>query len=293
MEKPQNAGNIDHKNSGTSQLTRRLPSRLQSGASSGVFGKEKIVFPFLLATLTGTLLGVCLLFLFKVQPSASIVSANSPAAESGEQELVSAEAELPGVSLFAMQIGVFKERARAEALQAAVADKGVGTVVRGEGPFQVFTAVTADKAAAQPLEAELKKLEIQHYAKEFLIPARSGRMIGVGEAGAKAVTEGLKQELQVATSAMQLSVLTSINAEQKSSIQEAFSKLEAERKNVLSILDKGKRSEEKAILENMHRSLAEAIDALKAETGMFAVQVKVTAFYLGYESLVSKLLKSV
>ncbi|TCP59678.1 sporulation related protein [Tumebacillus sp. BK434] len=294
MDKPQINVHIKSKSTSKADACTRFPSRLQRGLKSSA-GKGRILFPLLLATLTGVLLGVCLLLLFKGQTASGIVSATSPdapAAQPGGVPAFGAEAELPGVSLYAMQIGVFKDRARAEALQAAVADKGVGTVIRGTEQFQVFTAVTADKAAGKQLEAALKDLEIQHYPKEFIIEARSGKLTGVAEADAKTITTGIAKELQLAAAIMPLALEPSPDASKAKALAPELAALDGELKNWQTILAKANRTEEKVLLEKMHGSLSEAVKAVQEGRGMFAAQVKLTAFYLGYESLVSNLLKS-
>ncbi|ARU63287.1 hypothetical protein CBW65_21605 [Tumebacillus avium] len=295
MDKPQVTVHIKSKNAAPADTYTRFPSRLQRGLQSST-GKGKIVFPFLLATLTGVLLGVCLLLLFKGQTSTGVVSATSPDAQAAQPgggiPAVSADAELPGVTLYAMQIGVFKDRARAESLQAAVADKGVGTVIRGTDQFQVFTSVTADKAAGKQLEAKLKELEIQHYPKEFIIPARTGKMAGVTDADAKTITAGIAKELQLASTVLPLALQPAPDAAKAKAFVPELASLDTELKNWQSILAKANRAEEKALLEKMHSSLSEAVSAVQEGKGMFAAQVKLTAFYLGYESLITNLIKS-
>ncbi|ASS74938.1 hypothetical protein CIG75_08045 [Tumebacillus algifaecis] len=299
MDQSQVTINIKSKTASTPTSSTRYPSRLRRGLKNRK-GKDKdkgqIVFPLLLATLTGILLGVCLLLLFKGQTTAGDVSATSTDAtnttRNGQMTDVSGEADLPGVSLYAMQIGVFKDRARAEALQKAVSEQGVGTVIRGTDQFQVFTAVVTDKAAGAKIEAKLKELGIQHYPKEFIIPARSGKMEGLTEADAKKMADGLDHALQLAAAVMPLAIEEAPDAAKASALQSELTKFDEDLKTWQSMLTKANRSEEKALVEKMHSSLAEAVRAAQGQKGMFAIQVKLTAFYLGYESLLTNLLKS-
>jgi cell division protein FtsN len=60
---------------------------------------------------------------------------------------------------FTIQVGVFKEKARAEALAAQLKGKGFAPAVSGEGPFNVRVGSYADRAEAEKAQARLRDEE--------------------------------------------------------------------------------------------------------------------------------------
>jgi cell division septation protein DedD len=62
---------------------------------------------------------------------------------------------------FTIQVGVFKEKARAEALATQLKGKGFAAIVSGaaEGPFNVRVGSYADRAEAEKTQARLRDEE--------------------------------------------------------------------------------------------------------------------------------------
>jgi DedD protein len=91
---------------------------------------------------------------------AANVPAPSPAAATGAPAATSAPAADAGGG-FTIQVGVFKEKARADAIAARLKSKGFAPGVSGtaDGPFSVRVGHYADRAAAERDQARLRDEE--------------------------------------------------------------------------------------------------------------------------------------
>ena len=193
---------------------------------AGGAGKGRIFLPALLAVITGVLLGMCLLVVFKGQSDTSALAAPSTpggqvtAAASGTDKTntttgIAGKAAVPGVTLYAWQVGSFTDRTPAEKQQNEHAQKGVQATIRGTGPFQLFAGVAIDKNAGAAIASELQKLQVPFYAKEFKIEARQGTIKGLPDAEAGQIAQALSNELKLAESVLPLSVTEKRDSEEQ------------------------------------------------------------------------------
>ena len=88
------------------------------------------------------------------------VASNLPAAAPAPAAATPAPAAAPA-GAFTIQVGVFKEKARADALATRLKGKGFATSVSGgaDGPFSVRVGSYADRAAAEHDQTRLRDEE--------------------------------------------------------------------------------------------------------------------------------------
>jgi len=272
------------------QSNHHLPSWFRPRMT---IGRKQVLLPLLLATITGVLLGVCLLVLFKNQTTEAIVTTVPPAAQpapaSSGTTAVKGKAETEGVAMYAWQLGVFQEKAQAEKERQAFESKGLVVTLRGTGPFQLLTAVAPDKKAGAVLEGELKKLNVHYYAKEFKIFPQQGLIHGLKDPEAQAVAASAGQALKLAAEVRQWTLTAGADA---SGLQKRRSAVETELADSKALLEKAARTEEAAALDMMSRTLTGALDAVTSGRPPLEVSGKLTSFYVLYENLTSKMIRN-
>jgi len=114
----------------------------------GTWNRRSLWLPLLLASVTGVLLGVCLLILFKGQANEPVVTnipAPSDAVKQAQAAAVKGKAATPGVTLWVWQLGLFQEKGPAETEQKTLESKGLTVTLRGAGPYQLIGGVAPDK----------------------------------------------------------------------------------------------------------------------------------------------------
>jgi len=249
--------------------------------------KKQLVLPFLLASLTGVVLGVCLLILFKSQSAQPIIE-TIPAPQAGAGQAaangVFGAAELPGVSLTVWQVGVFSEQAKADQERTALAQKGVTAVLRGTGPIHLFAGAAPDKKAGEALGTKLTELKVNHFVKEYGIAPLSGVIEGVPEAEAKQIELLLSQEVKIAEE------LFKADSAGGKALRDRWSALAADAKTAGESLGKAGRGEQAAALQLLHQQLGEAAAAAHENKGVLDVQGRLIQFFVSYESLGTKLI---
>ena len=257
-------------------------------AGSDAAGRRSLLLPFALATVTGVLLGVCLLILFKGQQSEPTVSIIPPAAASANgQQVKGATVQASGFSLFAWQLGSFPEKLKAETAQQQFAAQGVQTTIRGAGPYQLFAAVAPDKQAGRPVETELKKRNIAFYAKEFKVEDRTGGMAGLKEADGGKASAALSRATELAGQTVQ-AALTGTGAP---AMAEGLVSLQGEWKAVHDALVQAGQKEHAVQWEGLYKQLTNAVEAAQGGQGLLAAQGPLSAFYISYETLTSQLIR--
>lgn len=263
---------------------------------TGSGGKTQIFLPALLAVITGVLLGMCMLVVFKGQASQPPSLAAKPpgqatAPASADQATPPASApagqvQLPGVTLYAWQVGSFGEWNKAEVHSQELNKKGVQAAIRKSGPFQLFAGVAADKNAGGLIASELQKKQVSFYAKEFKIEPRQGTIKGLQDAEAGQIAQALSNELKLAEALLPIAVSDKRDAEKVKALGSQVSAVDL--KNQVAMLEKAGRTEQSANLQAMHKKLTEAAMALTTP-GILGAQSKLAAFYVSYESLVGEL----
>ncbi|MCX7571401.1 hypothetical protein OS242_15735 [Tumebacillus sp. DT12] len=249
--------------------------------------KKQLVLPILLASLTGVVLGVCLLILFKSQAAQPIVETiPAPQAAAGQPaNSVYGAAELPGVSLTVWQVGVFSEQAKVEQERTTLAQKGVTAVPRGTGPIHLFAGAAPDKKAGEALGTKLTELKVNHFVKEYGITPLSGVIEGVPAADAKQIERLLSQEVKIAEA------LLKADSAGGKALRDQWSALAADAKTAGESLVKGGQQENAAALQLLHQQLGEAAAAAHENKGVLDVQGRLIQFFVSYEILGAKLVK--
>jgi hypothetical protein len=249
--------------------------------------KSKIFLPIGLATLTGVLLGICLLVLFKGQSEGPTVT-TIPAPAGAHAAVAAAAAELPEASLYAWQVGVFQERPKAEEVQKEIEAKGIPVSLRGTGPYQLFAGVAPDKKANSLLEAELNKQKVVYYVKEFKVPAAKCGIAGVKDADAKLIESTLRKEAKLADDLLN-AVLTAQDKARMEALHGQTSTLGAEIKSVQTLLSKAGLKDQAALVDTMHGALVDA--GTSALSKPVAAEGKLALFYVRFEELSGKLIQ--
>jgi cell division septation protein DedD len=98
----------------------------------------------------------------KAGPGGPVGSAQPPRVASNLPPSTASGAAPPPAATaggFTIQVGVFKEKARAEALAAQLKGKGFAPSVSGEGPFSVRVGSYADRMEAEKAQARLRDEE--------------------------------------------------------------------------------------------------------------------------------------
>jgi hypothetical protein len=295
MDKPQvTVGTNRQVSDNTYGQFRSLPPRMGSEGGKDFFswmtgsGKTRIFLPALLAVITGVMLGMCLLVVFKGQ-SVETPALAAPATSNGQATTpsVAGKAQVPGVTLYAWQVGSFTDRAPAEKQQKEFEQKGVAAVIRGGGPFQLFAGVAADKNAGAAIGSELQKLQVAFYAKEYKIEARQGTIAGLEDADATQVSGMLAGELKLAEGLLPLAIQDKRDAEKVAAISKQIAAVDVKKHTAL--LDKAGLTEQSAGLSAMHQKLTETAQAL-SQPGLLSAPNKLASFYVTYESLAQKLI---
>jgi hypothetical protein len=317
MEKPQiklqwdrQTSNRPHETSTLSSDTREslpvLQGRTQreetGGWISALFrrnasgNKVKILAPLLLATVTGVLLGVCLLLLFRSQsaePTVTTVQPTSAPTHSAAASKVQGAAQLPGQTLWTWQLASFKDQPAAQKAQQEFATKGIHATMRQIGStYQLLIGVAADKKSGAALETVLKNMKIGYYAKEYPIEARSGFISGLKDGEAKTLTDGLAKETKLATDTMQQAQQEKPNATAVAALKQRGDSLLSEEKGWHNTLVQAGLYGEAAQLDTMHKQLTDSITALQTPGNLLNAQSKLAAFYVDFESLSGQLVKS-
>ena len=301
MEKPRINLNYDaslNKDDSRERIPSFIPRAFRSRKGAGGTWRERLsgqggtarralLLPFSLATITGVLLGVCLLILFKGQSSEPAVSIIPPPAVAQAGTLANGTVKASGFSLFAWQLGSFPEKAKAEAAQAQLSGQGVQTTIRGEGPFQLFAAVAPDKKAGLPVETELQKLKIPFYAKEFKMADRMGAIAGLKEADARKAAAALERATGLAGQAM----LAALAGAGDKALVDGLNALQGEWKAVSGALVQAGQKEQAAQWDNLYAQLTNAVGAAQGGQGLLAAEGKLSAFYISYETLISQLIR--
>ena len=245
-----------------------------------------LLLPFSLATITGVLLGVCLLILFKGQQSEPAVSIIPPPAVAQSGMPANGAVKASGFSLFAWQLGSFPEKAKAEAAQTQLSGQGVQTTIRGEGPFQLFAAVAPDKKAGLPVETELQKRKIPFYAKEFKMADRTGVIAGLKETDAQKAAATLGKAAGLAAQAMQAALAGTGGK----ALGDELAALQGEWKAVSGALVQAGQNEQATRWDDLYKQLTHAVEAAQGGQGLLAAEGKLSAFYISYETLLSHLI---
>lgn len=254
--------------------------------------KTRIFLPVCLALLTGLLLGICMLLLFKGQAGEPVATKVPPAGNAAPNPTAQGAAELQGASLYVWQLGVFQEKNAAQKAQTDFAAKGVHASLRGDGPFALFAGVATDKAAGAKLEKRLREHKIDYYAKPYPIEGRKGMIGGLGEAGAQQATTALNGSLTLAQDVLQAAMLS--GAPDTQTVQNLRTRLQASQKQLASLqksLSQAGLAEEAKQAEQLGGQLAGAVGAL-TDAGHPDVQKSLTAYFVSYESLIGKLVKT-
>jgi cell division protein FtsN len=92
----------------------------------------------------------------RVASSGLSAPAPAPAATAAAPPPVAAA---PSAGGFTIQVGVFKEKSRADAIAARLKDKGFAPTVSGDGPFNVRVGSYSDRAEAEKAQARLRDEE--------------------------------------------------------------------------------------------------------------------------------------
>ncbi|MGB8955853.1 MAG: hypothetical protein WCC10_10805 [Tumebacillaceae bacterium] len=291
MDKPRINLNLDaslKKDDGRERNPSFIPRAFRSRKGAGGTWRKRftgqggtahraLLLPFSLATITGVLLGVCLLILFKGQQSEPAVSIIPPPA---------VEVKVSGVSMFAWQLGSFPEKAKAETAQAQLSVQGVQTTIRGEGPFQLFAAVAPDKKAGLPVEMELQKRKIPFYAKEYKIAERTGVITGLqGADGQKAAAT-----LGIAAGLADQAVQAALAGTGDKALVDELTALQGEWKAVSDSLVQAGQKEQAARWDDLYKRLTNAVEAVQGGQGLLAAEGRLSDFYISYETLISQLI---
>jgi hypothetical protein len=273
----------------------KLPQMSWRGRTTQGRGRH-LLFPAALATVTGVLLGVCLLVLFKGQEARpTVTTVPAPKTQPGmtaQGSVPQSAVTVQGQTLFAWQVGSFGDRGAAEKMQGELQGKGVQTSIRGTGPFQLFAGVAADKPAGKPIEGELQSLGVAFYAKEFRIAPKQGGVEGLKEAEAKALGGYLDKVGQLAGELLPLGVAATTDAAQAKSVQERIKALEPEQKQLQAALQAAGQKEAAGALEALQQKLSQAADRVAGGGKLLEVQAKLTAFYVQYEAVIGQLVKA-
>jgi hypothetical protein len=246
---------------------------------------RKLVLPFLLASLTGVLLGICLLILFKGQSQTPIIETISAPGKTQAASATYGKAELPGVSLTVWQVGVFSDLSKAEAEQINLGQKGVKVAMRGNDPVHLFAGAALDRKAGSALEAKLQELRIPHFVKDYQIAAISGVIQGVSDGEAKQIEALLNQDVKIAQD------LLLGDPEKAKENETRWNGLSNDAKAVEKLLDKAGQHELGDSLHALHQTLGETIAALQENKGVLDVQGRLVQFFVNYESLGSNLIQ--
>ncbi|PWK06259.1 hypothetical protein [Tumebacillus permanentifrigoris] len=256
-----------------------------------VGAKPAYLLPALLAIVTGVVLGVLLLVLFKDQstePTITTIPATPGQARSGPE--VKGAAELAGQSMIVWQLGSFPDAAKAAQAQKDFTNKGIASVIRGTGPFQLYAAVASDKKTGAVFEAELNQRKVTFYAKEFKIPARQGYIANLKDAEAHAVVQGLQAEAKLGLDAMALLTSAKPDADKLSALKTALTQQSADQKSWHALLLKAGLQEEAAQCDTLHKQLEAAVGALSGTPNLLDGQAKLTAFFVAYETFTEQLI---
>jgi hypothetical protein len=285
MEKPQINLQWDRQSSNRPQESLEQPG-----------DKVKIIAPVLLATVTGVLLGVCLLLLFRGQstePTVTTVPATTTPTSQGTTPVVKGAAQLPGQSMWTWQLASFTDQAAAQKEQQGLAAKGIHATMRQIGStYQLLIGVAVDKKSGAALETVLKKMKIGYYAKPYSIEAKSGAIQGLKDSDAKVLSTGLAQEMKLATETMQLAQQEKPNGKAVAALKQKLDAMQEQEKGWHNTLAQGGLTGEAALLDTMHKQLADGITALKTPGNLLAAQSKLVGFYVDFESLSGQLVKS-
>ncbi|KEO82688.1 hypothetical protein [Tumebacillus flagellatus] len=251
------------------------------------------LLPALLAVVTGVVLGVLLLVLFKDQaaePTVTTIPA-IPGQTSGTPAVKGA-AELPAQSLYVWQLGSFPEKAKAEKAQQDLAAQCIVTTLRGEGPYQLFSAVAPDKKSNTAFEAELNKRKITFYAKEFKISERQGYIANLKDADARTVVQELQSEAKLGLDAMNVLTSAKPDSDKLAALKTNLTQLSGQQKASRALLLQAGLSEEAGKWDALFKQLQGAVDQLSAGTpNLLESQAKLTAFFVEYEDLGNQLIR--
>ncbi|HEU4965140.1 MAG TPA: hypothetical protein VFV52_15030 [Bacilli bacterium] len=251
-----------------------------------------ILIPFTLATLTGVLLGICMLVLFRGQAGEAAVHPVPPATgTSTTTAQVQGMVDVQGISLYAWQVGVFQEKSAAENEQAKLKTQGVAAAIRGTGPYSLYAAVAPDKQAGAGLERLLKDRKVNYYAKPFPITARKGTITGLDAAGAKAAADSLNGALDLAHDVLLVALQTKPSAESVGNLQTQLAATEEKLTELEVALTKAAHPDQAQQVKALADDLSEAVKQLgQAQT--LPAQGQLTAFFITYENLIGHLVNS-
>ncbi|MGZ4105953.1 MAG: SPOR domain-containing protein [Tumebacillaceae bacterium] len=256
----------------------------------------KLLAPLLLAIVTGVLLGVCLLLLFRGQvgqPTVTTVQSTPAPTNPANGNQVKGTAKLSGTNLWTWQLASFQEQAPAQKAAQEFATKGIHTTTRQVGTtYQLLVGVGTDKKSGAALEAALKDMKIDYYAKAYAIEARTGSISGLSTQDAKTLTDGLGKEIKLATDALLVAQQTTPDTKAVVGLKQQFDALQAAEKNWHNMLVQAGLNGEAAALDNTHKQLADAIATMQTPGNLLGVQAKLTAFFVDYEALSGQLVKS-
>lgn len=277
----------------SSGQTVRFPSRqLRTYTSATSSSKPKTLQAALLALVTGVVLGVLLLVLFKDQSAEATVTTIPPT--TGQVDgtpMVKAAVTLPAQSLYAWQLGSFPEREKAEKGQQELEAQGILTVIRGTGPYQLFAAVAPDKKAGAAFEAELNQRKIGFYAKEFKIAEREGYLPNLKEADATLAIQALQGEVKLGFDALTILIGNAPDAQKVTALKTALTKQSADHKAVRGLLAQAGMQAEALQWDNLHKQLEAVVAVVSNSPNLLDAQAKLTAFFVAYENVSQALIR--
>ncbi|MBL0387061.1 hypothetical protein JJB07_10400 [Tumebacillus sp. ITR2] len=255
--------------------------------SEGDTQKRAYLLPALLAVVTGVVLGVLLLVLFKDQAAEpTVTTIPAKPGQTSTTPTVKGTATLPALTMYAWQLGSFPEKDKAVKAQQDLTAKGIVTSLRGEGPYQLFSAVASDKKSNTAFEAELNQRKITFYAKEYKIPEREGYIANLKDSEARVVVQELQNEVKLAQNAMALLNTAKPDADKLAALKSSLTQASGDQKAARALLLQAGLQDVAAQWDNLHKQLQGVVGAQSLLDG----QAKLTEFFVSYESLSNHLI---
>lgn len=177
------------------------------------------LIPTLYALVTGLVLGFGLLFLFtqsiSVIPNSTTapLGTQSPSAPTvtpapNKQAGGGSTITTPGVVVQALQVGVFQDADSAQKGRDNLQQKGVTSLMTGDNPIRLISAVAVDTDQLQPYIQTLKDKKVDYYIREWSIPQKQVTAVGVNQSDAAKLQSWLQNVSTTAIDGLKLSLGT-------------------------------------------------------------------------------------
>ncbi|GAX90484.1 hypothetical protein [Effusibacillus lacus] len=250
------------------------------------------LMPAILATITGMVLGLGVLFVFKnATPESKPITKTIAPTSPGTAPVSPTLQTLPGLDLVAYQVGAFKDQEAAKKEAANLEKSGLQPVVRNSDMVQLFVGVAVDKTQGQPVADALAQAKVRYYVKEYKVEQRKGVMQGITAKDAAVVSGALTQTAQVLKDGIPLATAKSPQKEALDAWSKRVQALGTQLETARQVLEKAGKRGEIIRLDDILEQLNAASVNLQQGGRLLEVLRPLVQSIVNYEELTSKLVQ--